>query len=132
VTGIFTFGIALHDYLELTDAVSIGARLLAVSRGAADPCNAAATAVENAAPFLNWSSPSATITFVLNCTAGSPCGNGNGTSVSGTSCPSSTTTLAKGTGAQVTATYPCNLSVFGHNYAPSSCTMTAQTTELIQ
>ena len=33
LTGIFTFGIALNNYLMMTNAVSIGARYLAISRG---------------------------------------------------------------------------------------------------
>ena len=53
VTGMITFGIALHDYLEMTDAVSVGARLVAISRGqTTDPCATSATAVYNAAPLL--------------------------------------------------------------------------------
>jgi Flp pilus assembly protein TadG len=119
VTGIFTFGIALHDYLELTDAVSIGARLLAISRQqTADPCDLAAKAIEKAAPFLNQSS--ITFTFVLN-------GNTN----SGASCTSGAAEMVQGTAATVTASYPCNLSVFGANLAPN-CKMYAQTTEIMQ
>ena len=36
-----------------------------------------------------------------------------------------------GAPAQVTATYPCNLSVYGISYAPG-CTLTAQITEVVQ
>ena len=125
LTGMMMFGIALHDYLELTNAVSIGARLLAISRGqTTDPCATTATAIYQAAPLLKPAS--LTLTFVLN-----------GTTYPGASCISSTTTtgaagnLLQGTAARVTATYPCNLRVYGVNYAPS-CTMTAQTTELVQ
>jgi len=126
VTGIMTFGIALNSYIELTGAVSIGARLLAVSRGqTTDPCATTATAVYNAAPFLTPTS-NMKFTFVLN-----------GTKYSGASCSSTSTTtgaagnLVQGQPAQVTATYPCNVSVYGFNFAPT-CTMTAQTTELVQ
>ena len=125
VTAIFTFGIALHNYLELTDAVSIGARLLAISRGqTTDPCATTATAVQNAAQILNTAN--ITYKFVLN-----------GTTYSGASCSSSSTTtgaagnLAQGSTAQVTATYPCSLWVYGANLVPS-CTLTAQTAELVQ
>ena len=34
VTGILTFGLAFNNYLLLTEATSVGARTLAISRGA--------------------------------------------------------------------------------------------------
>jgi len=125
LTGMMTFGIALHNYLELANATSIGARLLAISRGQTlNPCDTAAQAVYHAAPLLKPAS--LTFSFVLN-----------GTPYSGPSCPSTSTTteaaghLVQGTDAQLTVKYPCNLKVFGYNYAPG-CIMTARTTELMQ
>jgi Flp pilus assembly protein TadG/uncharacterized membrane protein (UPF0127 family) len=125
VTGICTFGIALNNYLMLTNSVSVGARLLAISRGqTTDPCLTTATAVYAAAPILKKTS--LTFTFVLD-----------GTSYAGTTCSSGSTTtgaagkLVQGTSAQVTVTYPCSLVVYGVNYAPS-CSLKAQTTELVQ
>ena len=127
LTGMMTFGIALHNYLELTNAVSVGARLLAISRvQTTNPCATAATAVYQAAPFLKPAN--LMFTFVLN---------GNTYSYPGATCTSSSTTtgaagnLVQGLPAQVKATYPCNLRVYGVNYVPG-CTMTAQTTELVQ
>jgi Flp pilus assembly protein TadG len=125
VTALFAFGIGLNNYLELTDAVSIAARQMAISRGqTTDPCAQAVTTIEHAAPQLKPAS--LTFSFVLN-----------GTSYSGTSCSSGTTTtgaagnLVQGASAQMTVTYPCNLAVYGKNYAPG-CTLVAQTTELVQ
>jgi Flp pilus assembly protein TadG len=119
VTAVFAFGIALHDYLELTDAVSIGARLLAINRGqTADPCATAAAAIEKAAPFLN----SANMTFTITL---------NGNTNSGASCTSGAAEMVQNTAATVTVSYPCNLSVFGANLAPN-CKMYAQTTEMMQ
>ena len=125
LTGMMTFGIALHSYLELTNATSIGARLIAISRGqTTNPCAMVATAVYNAAPLLKQTS--LTFSLVLN-----------GTTYPGTSCSSPDTTtgaagnLLQGSDAQLTVKYPCNLKVFGYNYAPS-CIMTARTTELMQ
>ena len=47
LTGIMTFGIALNNYLTLTNAVEIGGQQLAVSRGqTTDPCNTAAQAID--------------------------------------------------------------------------------------
>jgi Flp pilus assembly protein TadG len=124
VTGIMTFGIALNNYLQLTGSVNIGARLLAVSRGqTTDPCALTVTAISQASLLT---SASLSYSFVLN-----------GTTYTGSTCSSSSTTtgaagnLIQGASAKVKATYPCNLSVFGVNYAPS-CTMTAQTTEIVQ
>jgi Flp pilus assembly protein TadG len=125
VTGIFTFAIAINNYVQLTNAVATGAQLLAISRGQTlDPCSITSTAIINGAPTLTPSS--LTFKYVIN-----------GNSYSGTSCSSSSTTtgaagnLQQGATAQVTVTYPCNLSVYGHNYAPT-CKLQAQTTELVQ
>jgi Flp pilus assembly protein TadG len=125
MTGIFTFGIALNNYLELTNGVSIGARYLAISRGnTLDPCATVVNAVYGAAPNLKTANFSFTTTL-------------NGTSYNGTSCSSSTTTtgaagnLVQGTSATVTATYPCNLSVYGVSFA-GSCTLKSTVTELVQ
>ncbi len=125
VMGIYSFGSAMNSYVELTGAVNIGARLLAISRGqTTDPCAAAANAVYQAAPSLTDSNLS--FSFDLD-----------GNSFSGSSCSSSSTTtgaagdLVQGTSATVTVTYPCNLNVLGIDYVPS-CTLQAETTELVQ
>lgn len=53
VTCIFTLGIALNGDLVMTDAVSIGARYLAVGRSQmTDPCPTTVTAIERATPHL--------------------------------------------------------------------------------
>ena len=125
VTGICTFGIAMNNYLALTDAVNIGSRLLAISRGqTTDPCATTVAAIYAAAPYLKKANYS--FTFVLN-----------GATYTGTTCSSSSTTtgaagnLVQGTSAQVTATYPCTLKVYAANLVPS-CSLNAQTTELVQ
>jgi len=126
VTGMLVFGVYLNNYITLTDAVGTGARQLAISRGqTTDPCKLAVTAIENAAPFLTATpSVSPTFTFVLNTTT-----------YSVPTCPSGSTStgaagnLAAGAQAQVTVTYPCNLTVYGYSYP---CTLTARTTEIVQ
>jgi Flp pilus assembly protein TadG len=119
VTGIATFGIALNHYIMLTNAVEIGARQLAISRGQlADPCSTISTTIGSASPLL--SSASISYTFVLN-----------GTSYPGKTCTAGAAQLIEGTPAQVQATYPCTLLIYGKNLAPS-CTLQAQTTELVQ
>jgi Flp pilus assembly protein TadG len=123
--GIATFGIALNNYNSLTNATSVAARQVGLSRGqTTDPCTLASTSVYNAAPLLTKSN----YTFVLSL---------NGTKYTGTSCSSASTTtgaagnMTQGSSAILTVTYPCSLIVYGKNYAPS-CTLTAQTAELVQ
>lgn len=65
VTGICTFGIAMTNYLILTDATNAGARQLAILRGqASDPCSTVVTTVKAAAPLLAASG--LTFTFTIN------------------------------------------------------------------
>ena len=125
-TGIMVFGVAMNNYLQLTNAVSIGARTLAVSaQMVLDPCATASTAITNAAPNL----PPSNFTFTYTL---------NGTTYTGTSCSSSTVTtgaagnLASGTTVTVTATYPLNLSVFGKVFSQSNAVLSATSTELVQ
>jgi Flp pilus assembly protein TadG len=125
VTGILTFGLAFNNYVMLTEATSVGARALAISRGqTTDPCATTSSAVYAAAPLLVSSKLS--FTFVLN-----------GTTYTGPSCSSGSSTtgaagnLVQGNNAVVTVSYPCSLAVYGGNYAPS-CSLQAQMTELVQ
>lgn len=124
VMGIFTFGFTFNHKLMLTDAVAVGGRSLAISRGAtADPCKDTANVVYGVAPLLTHSQM--TFTFVLSGTS-FPFGMG----VAPT-CAAGAADLTQGGTAQVTATYPCQLSIYGVNYAPS-CLLTSQTSEVIQ
>jgi Flp pilus assembly protein TadG len=125
VTGILVFGLAFNNYLLLTEATSVGARTLAISRGeTTDPCATAASAVYAAAPLLVAANIS--FTFVLN-----------GTTYTGPSCNSGSSTtgaagnLKQGAYAVVTVTYPCSLAVYGANYAPN-CSLQSQIAELVQ
>ena len=125
MTGIFAFGIAIGNYVMLTNATSSAAMDLAISRGnTLDPCALASAAVKAAVPTLTASS--FTFSYVLN-----------GVSYSGTSCSSSSTTtgaagnLVQGQSATVTVSYPCTLQVYGANNF-SSCHLTAKASELVQ
>jgi Flp pilus assembly protein TadG len=125
VTGILTFGLAFNNYILLTEATSVGARTLAISRGeTTDPCAAAAAAVYAAAPMLVPAN--LTFSFVLN-----------GATYQGASCNSGSTTtgaagnLKQGSYARVTVDYPCSLAVYGANYAPN-CSLQSQISELVQ
>ena len=124
-TSTVVFGITLNNYMILTNAVSIGARQLAISRGqTTDPCATTVSAVELAAPTLT----AASLSFSYSL---------NGVSYSGTSCSSASTTtgaagnLVQGQPARVTVTYPCSLAAYGKNYA-ANCTLSSTLTELVQ
>jgi Flp pilus assembly protein TadG len=118
--GIIQFGLALNNYVELTDAVRNGGRNFAISRASASatPFTSTRTAITSSA--ANLTAASVTVTATVNGTA---CTTDGGC----------TTLLnaAAGQAAVVTATYPCNLTVMGVNLAPS-CTLTATTSDLIE
>lgn len=118
VTGQLAFGFAMHNYLVLTNAVNVGTQLLAISRGqTTDPCSTATTAVNNAAFGLNSAHLSYTIII-------------NGTTYTGTTCTGGVSHMVQGASVQVSATYPCTLTIF--EMSLPSCTLGSQTTELIQ
>lgn len=114
--GVFKFGIAMNHYLILTNAAAKGAVTLALSRGTATPYTTTTTAVTNSA--ANLVAGSITVTVKVNNTACS----------TDSACSS---LLTAGQAATVTATYPCDLTVMGINYKPS-CTLTAQTAQMVQ
>jgi Flp pilus assembly protein TadG len=118
VTGMLSFGIAMHNFLTLTNGVNTGAQVMAMSRGqTSDPCASVLTAIENAAPGLTGTSISLTVVI-------------NGTSFTSTSCTAGAADMTQGTLAQVTATYPCVLAIYGMGVP--SCTLRSQASELIQ
>lgn len=124
VTGIFAFGLAFNNWLILTEATSVGARSVAISRGQTlDPCRTAVQAFQGAAPGLNPANLNFTFLF-------------NGVAASGTSCGSGSSTtghaadLVQGQTAQMNVTYSCSLQVYRGNYG-SSCLLHAQTTEVV-
>jgi Flp pilus assembly protein TadG len=129
ITGVFSFSFFLNQYIQVTDAVNVGAKLLAVSRGnTLDPCSLVSTAVTTVAPSLN----SGSMTFSLALT-----GNNGTNTYSGTSCSSTSNTtgsagdLVQGNPVKVTVTYPCSITVVGNSLVPG-CTITAALTEIEQ
>jgi Flp pilus assembly protein TadG len=136
MTGIFAFGIAIGNYVMLTNACSAGAMQLAISRGQLsspnyDPCALAVSAVEAAAPTLT----AANLKFVvvLNTTTyptgGTPTANLSCTSTSETT--GAAANLIQTDPVTVTVTYPCSLAVYKANNFPS-CTLTAKSSEAVQ
>ncbi len=117
VLGIIKFGILFNNYITLTNAVVNGARTLATNRGAGTgpptACTLASTAITNAAVNLNTS----------QITIPTPSFSGSG----GSTCSG----MVAGDTATMKATYPCDLTILGVNFAPS-CTLTSQTTVRIE
>ncbi len=127
LVAIIVVGLVFNNYLTLTNATTAGAQQLSISRGqTSDPCATTSQTVQAAAPNLTSGGLAYSIAF----------GTGNpvsyGSPYTGTSCTSAAAQLVSGNTAKVTVTYPCSLLIFGFNYAPSGCSLSAQTAELIQ
>lgn len=136
LTGIFSFGIALNQYLVLTNAVNNGARAFAMSAGAqngnysimdsGDPCKYAATVINSAATSLTASNLTYTITYTTYTTGAVTTYTGTGaTSPSCSDLPMSQYDIV-----QIKAVYPVAPSVFG--WAAKTLNLTAQSAELVQ
>ena len=121
--GIVQVGIVFNNYVELIDGVRAGSRNLAISRSAGLPWSTTPYTTSTAAvtsSAMNLTAANIIITLKVNgvtCATDSAC----------------TTALstASGEAANVTATYPCNLTIMGVNYSPS-CTLSSQSTERIE
>jgi Flp pilus assembly protein TadG len=127
VTGVVSIGTLMEQDMQLTDAVNVAAKQLAVMRGnTTDPCNLVYSTVTAAAPYLSLTSSDFSYSF-------------NGNAQSGSSCSSSSTStgaaaeLVQGAPITVTVIYPCSLSTYFGVLAPSgSCFIQAQLTEMVQ
>src|SRR5262245_55395871 len=71
--GIGQFGVAFHNYLEITDATRVGARAAAVKRTQkpCDPGGAAEIAIKSTVSAAQWD----TISSRITCTAGANVGD---------------------------------------------------------
>lgn len=135
LTGIFSFSLALHQKLQLAEAVSAGGRVLALERSQANPCTDTANAIYAAAPGL---APSKlTLSITVGSTTGGTITGGTTYSAAQGSAPTCTaagqgggSALVAGWGRQITATYPCSFAVYGMNLG--SCNIATQVTEVIQ
>jgi len=140
--GILAFGVAFGNYLTLSNATAMASQALSISRGQSlDPCATTYNAFKLGAPSLALSG----LTFTIDVDSAPVSGQSesvvytlwNGGTGQTPSCSSTSLTtgsaadMVQGDVASVTVTYPCNLVIYGHNFAPS-CTLTAQTSEVIQ
>ena len=129
VTGIMSFGVALNNYIMLTNAVEVGGRQLAIIRGnTTDPCHDVANTIAAASPMLKTANLQ--FTFIFTDSGGAHTYS-NLAYPTGTTCTSGVPQLAESKPMQVLVTYPCSLIIYGKNLVPS-CTLTAQATELEQ
>ena len=115
--GTLKFGVAMNHSLVLTNAAAKGAMTLALSRGTTTPYASTTTAVTSAAPSLT--AGQITITVKVNgtaCTTDAACSS----------------ILVAGQPALVKATYPCDVTVMGVNYAPNGCVLKAETAQMVQ
>ena len=126
ITFIMSFGSFMTNQMQLINAVDVGARTVSVNGGMTlDPCSIASSAIIAAAPNINSSQLTFSYSF-------------NGAPYSGKTCASTSLTtgsaanLAGGTTATVTASYPCNLMIFGRTVTPSGCVIKASTSEMVQ
>jgi Flp pilus assembly protein TadG len=135
LTGIFSFSIALHQRLQLAEALSAGGRVLALERSQANPCTDTANAIYAAAPGLAQSK--LTLSITVGSTTGGTITGGTTYSAAQGAAPTcsdagqgGTAALQAGWGGQITATYPCSLAVYGIDLG--SCSIATQVTEVIQ
>jgi Flp pilus assembly protein TadG len=126
-TGVLIFGVAMNNYIQLTNAVSVGARTLVANAGVTtNPCQMGATAIENAAPALT--AANMTFSFVFNGVAY----NNKSTCSSASTLTGAAGNLTSGTSLTVTATYPLNLSVYGKVFNLQNAVLSATSTEFVQ
>lgn len=114
--GALKFGVAVSQYMLVTNAAAAGATTFALSRGITAPYATTGTAITNAAP--NLTSGSVTKTLRVNgtaCTTNSTCA----------------TALVAGATASVTVSYPCDLTVMGVNFK-ASCTLSSTSAQMVQ
>ena len=113
--GIFVVGVAVSNYQILTNAAIQGALALSLARGSSTAYTTALNAINTAAGTLNTGSITTTMT------------------VAGTSCTSSSCSVSTaGVVATVTLTYPCNMVIYGINYAGGTCSLTSSSSNVVQ
>ncbi|MGO8789108.1 MAG: TadE/TadG family type IV pilus assembly protein [Terriglobia bacterium] len=142
LVGIMTFGLAFYNQITLTNAVNNAAQVLMAGSGViTDPCASVNNALAAAAPSLNnpavYGPAAGKLSYTIQAyttTTGSTPAVGPYAVVfpsGGISCASEAANLTEHYQVIVTATYGCNLTVLGHNFAPT-CLLTAQTSEVVQ
>jgi Flp pilus assembly protein TadG len=123
LSALAVFGIAFENDLQLTYATDNAAQLLSISRGqTTDPCKTLSQAFYSAAPYLTQGNIDFTIVLGSTTVA---------RNAANPTCSGDQTYMVQSQNAAVTATYPCNLQIFGYSPVPN-CALKAQTTAMIQ
>jgi Flp pilus assembly protein TadG len=136
VTGVLVFGIFEMQIMSLTEGVNSAGRVLAVSAGnTLDPCAAAVSAVQGAAPLLT----PANLSYQIQMNPTPSQGSTTNHSYSQTSCSGTSTTtgppgyLVSGGTVTVTASYTkCSLNFFGGKLLPGGCQISQSIEEVVQ
>ena len=120
LVGMFVFGIAINNYIRVTDGAAAGVLQLTIDRGsaAATPLTDTKNAVYAAAPTLTKTSLTISVSI-------------NGTACTTDAACNTALNAAAGNSATVTVSYPCTLQVLEIDYLPN-CTLAASPTGRIQ
>lgn len=120
LVGMFVFGIAINNYICVTNSAAAGVLQLTIDRGsaAATPLTDTKNAVYAAAPTLTRASLAISVSI-------------NGTACTTDAACNTALSAAAGDSATVTVSYPCTLQVLQINYLPN-CTLAASPTGRIQ
>lgn len=133
ITGMYSLGIALSNYVVLTNAVGAGARAFAISPAVtinlgsgktgpvSDPCAYGIQIANQASPTI----PSGSVTYTFTYTVAA-----TGKSSKYTTGTCSGITTAVGDTVQLEASYPYNFLLYG--FAPGTLNLQARSAELVQ
>ncbi|MGD0733204.1 MAG: TadE/TadG family type IV pilus assembly protein [Terracidiphilus sp.] len=135
-TGMLIFGLAVNQYIMLTEATATGAKYESLQRGnTTNPCLDVYTQVSNAAPTLLASQM--TFTLTITGTGDSPATNTYGP-YKGSAMTCSATSTSTGSAGELLAggnilvevQYPCSLS--SYKLPIPSCTLQSEIAEVVQ
>lgn len=130
ITGMFSFGMVLNNYMVLTTSIGNGSRALALSRGqttpalaASDPCAYAVQVAQTSGPMLNPKGMSFNVAWTTTSSAGVTT-----TTKYTNSCPG--LSLNQGDTVQVSGSYPVNIFLYG--WKPAALNMTSAASDLVE
>jgi Flp pilus assembly protein TadG len=128
ITGMFSLGLMMSSYLMVSHAVDVGARNLALSRGATtNPCSDTVSIIQSAAPTA---ASTLTYTFKIGPDTFSGTSSSFSGSGSGDCSQLGVSDMVAGDTATVSVTYPYQLLVY--LWSAKTYNITASTSEVIQ
>lgn len=130
ITGMFSFGMVLNNYMVLTTSTGNGSRALALSRGqtspalaASDPCAYAVQVAETSGPSLNPKGLTFNFAWTTTNSAGVTTTTNYTNSCAGLS-------LNQGDTVQVSSSYGVNIFLYG--WKPGALNMVASASDLVE